>query len=760
MEYLKIHEKWQKFWQQNNTNKFDPKSEKPKYYCLEMFPYPSGATLHLGHFYMYALPDTHARFKRMTGYNVFHPFGYDAFGLPAENHALKTNTHPRDNTINNMEIFTNQIKKLGGMYDWDYTLTTCFPDYYKWTQWLFLQLYNAGLAYQKEAPVNWCDKCKTVLANEQVISGECERCDTEVERRNMKQWFFKITDYADALLEGLDRLDWPNKTKVMQKNWIGKSIGAKIQFPSAGGMGGIIPPALEVFTTRPDTIYGATFMVIAPEHPLAQKYITKEYEAACRAYINQAAKKSDIERQSDDKQKTGVFTGSYVTNPATGETIPVWLADYVLATYGTGAIMSVPAYDERDKAFAKKYKLPIVAAPLTDKMFGTPATTYRLRDWGIGRQRYWGAPIPIIYCDKCGIVPVPEKDLPVELPYITDFKPKGAAPLANCPEFVNCTCPKCGRTAKREVDTMDTFVCSSWYFLRFPFAKDNTQPFTFPKNRGAGGHPLLPIDKYIGGAEHACGHLIYARFVNMFLHDRGLVPFKEPFPSLVHQGMILAPDGNKMSKSKGNTITPDTYVDKYGSDVLRLFMLFGFNFQDGGPWNEDTLKTVTRFTERVEIIIKKSADVPEQDKEVLFTMANTIKQVRADLESFSFNTAVARCMEFLNAITAAKMVCREAVKTLVLLLAPMIPHIAEEYWEMLGGNPSVFDQEYPKPDPKYLQRDEVEIAVQINSKIVARIMTPCNATQGDVEKLCAEIIANRTVKKVVYVANRLINFII
>ena len=737
MDYLNVHAKWQKYWSKNNTNKYDAKSKKPKYYCLEMFPYPSGATLHLGHFYMYALPDAHARFKRMCGFEVFQPMGFDAFGLPAENHALKTDTHPWDNTLKNMEIMKQQFESLGGMYDWNHSLTTCFPDYYKWNQWLFLKLYESGLMYQKEAPINWCDKCKTVLANEQVVNGGCERCDTVIERRNMKQWFIKITDYSDKLLEGLDEIDWPVKTKTMQKNWIGKSTGTRIKFDD-----------LEVFTTRPDTIYGATFMVIAPEHPMVGTFVTAENFEACEKYIKEAARKSEVERQIEDKDKTGVFTGGYVTNPATKEKIPVWIADYVLATYGTGSIMAVPAYDERDEAFAKKYKLPIVKAELTNKTFGTKSITYRLRDWGIGRQRYWGTPIPIIYCDKCGVVPVPEKDLPVVLPKIADFKPKGASPLANCPEFVNTVCPKCKKPAKRECDTMDTFVCSSWYHLRYQFNTLQDKPFE--KNG-------MKVDKYIGGAEHSCGHLLYARFINQFLYERGFVTYREPFQKLIHQGMILAKDGSKMSKSKGNTIAPDDYTNKYGSDILRLFMLFGFNFEEGGPWNERTLKTVMRFTERIETIIKKAADKPEQDKEVLHIMASTIKSVREDLENFSFNTAVARCMEFLNAIQ--KNPTKEAVRTLVLLVAPMMPHIAEEYWEMLGGMPTVFDQPYPVVDKAYLTRDTVEIAVQINSKIVGRITVPTNSEQADVEKLCADYIKNKKVMKTIYVKNSLINFI-
>jgi leucyl-tRNA synthetase len=649
--------------------------------------------------------------------------GFDAFGLPAENHALKTNTHPRDNTIKNMQVMRKQLENLGGMYDWDYTMTTCFPDYYKWTQWLFLQLFKSGLAYQKEAPVNWCDKCKTVLANEQVIGDQCERCDTVVERRNMKQWFLKITDYADKLLEGIDGLDWPNKTKTMQKNWIGKSVGAYIDFDD-----------LRVFTTRPDTILGATFIAVAGDYP-----------------------------PSDNKEMLGQFTGKYVTNPATGKKIPVWTANYVLDSYGTGAVMGVPAYDDRDAAFAKKYKLPIVNAPFTDKVFGKPTTTYRLRDWSIGRQRYWGTPIPIIYCPEHGTVPVPESDLPVELPYIKDFKPKGASPLASVPEFVNCKCPICGKPSKREVDTMDTFVCSSWYFLRYPYATRTDVPF----------EKTAPIvNKYIGGAEHACMHLLYTRFITNFLYDKGLIKHREMLPSLVHQGMILAPDGRKMSKSKGNTITPDKYVDEFGSDILRLYMLFGFNYTDGGPWDEATLKSTMRFIERVEFAVARATKgvTRPATEDLLHAEATAIKSVRRDLENFSFNTAVARCMELLNAINAQKDISRTAVKTLVLLLAPMVPHIAEEFWEQLGEAPSIFDQSFPVENEKYLTAANIEIAVQVNSKIVTRITVPADADQKAVEKQALALPAVRvtleapmrtspTKHKVVYVKNRLINFI-
>lgn len=772
MDYIAIHKKWGDFWAKNGTNKFDINSARPKYYCLEMFPYPSGANLHLGHYFNYAVCDTHARFKRMAGFNVFQPFGFDAFGLPAENHALKTGTHPRANTVKNIEIMKRQIDDLGHMHDWDYAVTTCDADYYKWTQWMFVELFKAGLAYQKNALVNWCGKCNTVLANEQVVAGECERCQTTVVRKNMKQWFFKITDFAEELLAGLDGLNWPEKTKTMQRNWIGKSIGAQVWFDD-----------IQVFTTRLDTIYGATFLVLAPEHPLVEKYVTEKQRKVCANYIQAAASKSDIERLGSEGEKTGVFTGGYATNPANGEKVPVYIADYVLATYGTGAIMAVPAHDERDMAFAKKYKIAIVkvieaesdcadgilvnsgkhtgltSAQAREKIeqdLGGKAeakTTYRLRDWGIGRQRYWGCPIPIVTCETCGTVV--ETNLPVLLPDVKDFKPKGAAPLANVPEFVNCKCPKCGKPAKREVDTMDTFVCSSWYFLRYPDAKNNKEPFS---KKLAG--KFLPVDKYIGGAEHACMHLLYARFFTMFLKRQGYINFSEPFTSLVHQGVILGTDGQKMSKSKGNTKDPDVYTKVYGADILRLFMLFGFNYIEGGPWNDNTLKTVARFTERIEASIKNIKSEEAADEELRYIQHCTIKAVCNDLEGFSFNTAVARCMELLNAIQKSTGGTRDVVRTLVLLTAPMFPHIAEEFWEMLGEKPSIFDQPFPIADAKYLIRDTVEIAVQINSKIVGRINIPNNADQKTVEKLCGKYINGKIIKKIIFISGKLINFII
>ena len=701
-----------------------------KYYALEMFPYPSGANLHMGHFFNFAPSDTHARFKKMCGHDVFHPMGFDAFGLPAENHALKTGTHPHTNTVENIKKFREQLGQLGGMYDWEHTLASCFPEYYKWTQWLFLQLFNNGLAYQKESSVNWCSSCATVIANEQVLGGECERCNTAIVKKPMKQWFFKITDFAEELLAGLDKVDWPERTKAMQRNWIGKSVGHTLKFDD-----------IEVFTTRLDTILGATFIAIAPEHPLAAKFdIAKDY-------IKQASAKSELERQ-ENKIKTGVFTGAYAKNPATGKDVPIWVADYVLIGYGTGAVMGVPAHDERDHEFATKYNLPIIDELLdiptaVKKTKAKPKTTYRLRDWSVSRQRYWGAPIPIIHCADCGAV---ASEIPVILPHLQDFAPKGAPPLANDPDFVNCTCPKCGKPAKRETETMDTFVCSSWYFLRFPFANRDDVPFE---------KSVQPVDMYVGGAEHSCGHLLYARFITKVLHKLGHIKFDEPFKRLIHQGMILAPDGQKMSKSKGNTISPDKYIQEFGSDVVRLYMLFGFNYTEGGPWNDGALRSTAKFITRVENLVGKITTHKETNPDVLHVMANTIKSVREDLDNFSFNTAVARCMEFVNAISAAPVVSKESVALLTLVLAPMIPVTAQKLWEQLGHSTQIITHPYPNPNPAHLQKNTVEIAVQVNSKITSRITIPTNATQAEVEKLCGITGA----KKVIYIPGKLINFI-
>ena len=663
MEYSKsIDEKWQKKWEEANLFKYDPNEKGKKLYVLEMFSYPSGARLHLGHWFNFAPSDSYARFKKMQGYNVFHPMGFDAFGLPAENYAIKTGIHPETSTNNNISNMKQQLTEMGGNYDWNYSVETCRPEYYKWTQWIFLQLYKAGLAYKKEAPVNWCDSCKTVLANEQVIDGKCERCGSEVRKKKLAQWFFKITDYADELLKDLDTLDWPESTKKVQTNWIGRSEGSEIVFK-----GYEKDFSLTVFTTRADTLNGVTYVVIAPESSLVDKITTPEYKEAVDKYRADTAKLNEIERTATNKEKTGVFTGSYVINPINGDKVPVWIADYVLEDYGTGAVMAVPAHDERDFEFAKKHNLPIkeviksangekTELPFTQKgiLFnsgkydgmksedarikitrdleksdeGKLTVNYKLKDWLISRQRYWGAPIPIIYCDKCGVVPVPENDLPVLLPKDVEFKPDGESPLKKSESFMNCTCPKCGGKARREADTLDTFVCSSWYYLRYPDPHNNEKAFDKEIV-----DKMLPVDVYVGGKEHAAMHLIYARFMCKALRDLGYLDFDEPFKKLIHQGMILGPDGNKMSKSKGNTVSPEGYIEKYGSDVFRMYIMFGFDFRQGGPWDEKGIDSMVKYFTRIEKLVETTNSLKDNDykeignaeKELLRVKNQTIK---------------------------------------------------------------------------------------------------------------------------------------
>ncbi|MDF2531974.1 MAG: leucine--tRNA ligase, partial [Clostridia bacterium] len=632
MSYSKeIDRKWQKIWEDSQLYKFHPEKVDNKLYVLEMFSYPSGAKLHAGHWYNYSLSDSWARMKRMQGYEIFQPMGFDAFGLPAENYAIKTGIHPHDSTMQNIETMERQLKEMGATFDWDYEVVTCVPDYYKWTQWLFLTLYKNGLAYRKEAPVNWCPKCNTVLANEQVVDGHCERCETDVTKKNLTQWFFKITDYAQELLDHLGDLDWPEKTKKIQTNWIGRSEGSEIEFKVDNH-----DISFKVFTTRADTLMGVTYVVLAPENELVEKLTTEENKKAVAEYQNATKKQTEIDRLSTTKEKTGVFTGSYAVHPITGEKVQIWIADYVLGSYGTGCVMAVPAHDERDYEFAEKYKLPIkrvikglegvedalpfaeygllvnsgefdgltseegktkMVQKLEQENKGQLKINYRLRDWLVSRQRYWGSPIPIIHCEKCGAVPVPEKDLPVLLPYDVEFAPDGESPLKKSAEFMNVTCPTCGGPAHRDPDTLDTFVCSSWYYLRYPDNKNNDEPFSTEWI-----NKMLPVDKYIGGAEHAAMHLLYARFITKALRDAGYLNFDEPFKSLVHQGTILGPDGFKMSKSKGNVISPDVYIDEYGSDVFRMYLAFGFAYIEGGPWSDDGIKAMSRFASRVERI--------------------------------------------------------------------------------------------------------------------------------------------------------------
>ncbi len=808
MDLRSIEKKWQQRWEKAKLHHYDKKSGKPKFYVLEMFSYPSGAKLHVGHWYNYGPADSYARFRRMQGYEVFQPMGFDAFGLPAENYAIKTGVHPKDSTEKNIATMEEQLRAMGAMFDWSAEIKTCEEDYYKWTQWMFLQLYKKGLAYRKEAPVNWCPSCNTVLANEQVTEGVCERCGTPVVRKNLTQWFFRITEYAEELLSGLDGLDWPEKTKNMQRNWIGKSTGCEIAFETESG------ESFRVYTTRCDTLFGVTYVVLAPEHPLARKLATPAQEEAVEAYIDYASRANEIERLSSTREKTGVFTGSYAIHPLTGKKIPIYLADYVLASYGTGAVMAVPAHDERDYAFATKYGLPIVKViekqggetelPYTedgivrgslqfDGLVGEEArdaiathlsilgkggkkVNYRLRDWLVSRQRYWGAPIPVIHCPHCGAVPVPEKDLPVRLPYDVEFRPDGKSPLAKHEGFMHTTCPVCGGAAERDPDTLDTFVCSSWYYLRYADSENEKEPF----GREAVDR-LLPVDTYVGGAEHACMHLLYARFFTKALRDMGYLDFDEPFRRLVHQGVILGPDGNRMSKSHGNVVSPDDYVNEYGSDAFRLYLMFGFSYTEGGPWNDDGIKAVARFLDRVEKTVLKvyseraAKEEPfgAEEKALNYARNFAIQRVTKDMEAFSFNTAVARLMELVNAVCKYDglpeknvTLLQATVKDLILLLAPCAPHFSEELWEQIGGKGFLLEQEYPKEDPAALILDEKEYAVQINSKIVCKAMIPASYTNEEIEAFALALpevkarLEGKTVKKCVVVPGRLVNLIV
>ncbi|MBN1065923.1 leucine--tRNA ligase [Clostridium botulinum] len=809
----KIDEKWQKIWEENETYKFNPENLDKKLYTLEMFSYPSGAQLHAGHWFNYGPTDSWARLKRMQGYNVFQPMGFDAFGLPAENYAIKTGIHPKDSTFKNIETMEKQLKSMGAMFNWENEVVTCSPDYYKWTQWLFLKLYEKGLAYRKKAPVNWCPSCNTVLANEQVVDGLCERCESEVIKKDLTQWFFKITDYADELLDKLDGLDWPEKTKSMQKHWVGRSYGAQVTFKVKDSS-----LKFDVFTTRVDTLNGVTYVVLAPENKLVDELTLPQYKEAVEKYKEEASKQSDIERQSSSREKSGVFTGSYAINPINGKEVPVWIADYVLATYGTGCVMAVPAHDERDFAFASKFNLPIervitnkqgdepelpfcehgilvnsgqfdglttdeakkaIVSELEKDELGQMKVNFRLRDWLVSRQRYWGAPIPVIYCDECGIVPVPEKDLPVELPYNVEFTPDGKSPLGKCEEFINTTCPHCGKPAKREADTLDTFVCSSWYYLRYPDNKNTDAPFD-PELI----NKMLPVDKYVGGPEHACMHLLYARFITKALRDMGYLKFDEPFLSLTHQGLILGPDGLKMSKSKGNTISPDDYIKEFGADVFRMYLMFGFAYVEGGAWSDDGVKSVARFVDRIERTLESCRDIinasenikttiDSEEKDLNFWRHTAIKGVSEDAEKMQFNTAIARLMEFTNALhkyiqadTKNPKFLKETVVDFLKLLAPFAPHFTEEQWNLLGHNSTIFNEKWPEFNPAALVKDEVEIAIQVNGKIKAKIMIPSNLDEEGIKKASLE---NETIKantegkniiKVIVIKGRLVNIVV
>jgi len=804
-----IEKKWQERWQADGIYQSLDDSDRPKWYSLTMFPYTSG-DLHIGHWYAESPADTFARYKRMKGYNVLRPVGFDAFGLPAENAAIKHGINPRDWTLKNVENMTRQLKSMGSCYDWDRLVVTCLPDYYKWTQWLFLQLYKHGLAYRKKAPVNWCPSCQAVLANEQVSEGKCWRCESQVFQKELEQWFFRITKYADELAEHND-IDWPEKIKIMQRNWVGRSQGAKIVFPLEK------PPkdfeSITVFTTRPDTTYGVTFMTLAPEHPLVEHLTALEQREEVLAYVEKSRQKNDLERLSTEKEQDGVFTGSYCFNPLNNEKIPIYIGDYVLAGYGTGAVMAVPAHDTRDFAFAKRRSLPIkvVVAPpdydggelaeaytqegtlinshrfdgmssgaaqsaISDYLQqlgkGGANVSYKLRDWLVSRQRYWGAPIPMVYCPTCGLVPIPEEDLPVLLPHHAVFRLTGENPLDYNEEFKNTACPRCGQAARRETDTMDTFMCSSWYFLRYTSPHCSEQPYDAAKL-----DYWMPVDLYTGGAEHAVMHLFYARFITKALRDMRLLNFGEPFKRLFNQGLILAAGGRKMSKSLGNTVTPDDLVSSVGADAVRAFLMFIGPWDQGGEWNDSGLAGASRWLGRLfNLITEPYASQNSQpiiEKDFIRQQHLITKKVDEDIARLRFNTMIASLMEYSNYLSKVKIqgevsnaVWQSGIKNLVLLLAPTVPHIAEEMWQILGQPYSIHNQPFPLFDPELAKEEQITLVVQINGKVRDKIEAPANLNQEQAEELArnSEKILHHTVGKelikVIYVPGRLINIVV
>ena len=820
-QFKEIETKWQKIWAEEDAFRTTEDENKEKFYVLEMFPYPSGK-LHMGHVRNYSIGDVIARFKKMAGYNVLHPMGYDSFGLPAENAAIQNNVEPAKWTYENMDEMDRQLASMGLSYDWDRKVATCKPDYYRWMQWIFIQFYKKGLAYKKDNPVNWCPSCSTVLANEQVVDGKCERCHTEVTKKNLSQWYLKITDYADRLLDNLDKLEgWPDKVKTMQRNWIGKSYGANINFKIKDS-----DKVLEVFTTRADTLFGATYMVMSPEHPYVEELVAgSEAEEAVKKYQEEVRHKSDIERTSTTGEKTGVFIGRYAVNPVNNKEIPIYISDYVLMGYGTGAIMAVPAHDQRDFDFAKKFGLEIIpvvdpenpeidlynlkeafvaegnminsgrfdgmnnieAIPamidwLNEQGIGDKTVNFRLRDWLISRQRYWGTPIPMIWCDDCGWVPEKEENLPVLLPEDVEFTGKGESPIASSKTFIDTVCPVCGKPAKREIDTMDTFLDSSWYFLRYTDPHNENLPFSKEKS-----DYWMNVDQYIGGVEHAILHLMYARFFQMFLHDIGMSDVEEPFENLLTQGMVIK-DGAKMSKSLGNVVSPAEIQDRYGSDTARLFILFAAPPEKELDWSDEGVEGSFRFLNRVyrlvydyineiraegttEGEIRISSD---EDKSLNFMMNTTIKKVTEDAGGrFNFNTAIASIMELVNEMYKYKQhadinlpLFNKAVETLVTILNPFTPHIAEELWSQLGHEERLYNVSWPAYDESALVLDEVEVVIQINGKLKERIQLP-NDTEKEVAIEAAkqlerikEETEGKDIVKIIFVPNKIINFVV
>ena len=816
-----FEKKWQKVWEEKKVFEAEKNSDKEKFYNLIMFPYPSG-TIHVGHVKNYTIGDVVARYKKMKGFNVLHPFGYDSFGLPAENAAIKKgNIHPETWTLKNIETIRKQIKSTGISYDWSRELMTSSENYYKWTQWIFLKMYEKGLAYKKNAPVNWCPSCNTVLANEQVVNGKCERCDTDVEIKQLNQWYFKITDYADRLLNDIEKLDnWPENVKTMQKNWIGKSVGAEVDFTVED-----LEEKITVFTTRPDTLWGVTFMAVAPESPLVESLTKEEKKEEMQKFLKKVSMQDRFKRSAEGAEKEGVFTGSYAINPVNNEKIPIYVANYILYEYGTGAIMAVPAHDERDFEFAKKYDINIrrviksdksdeeleqafiedgvminsdgfngmpnrkalkeIVNWLEEKNIGSKKTQFKLRDWLISRQRYWGAPIPIIYCDNCGTVAVPEKDLPVELPKDVKFDASGKSPLVDHEKFNNINCPKCGGAARRETDTMDTFVDSSWYYLRY--INPNMKDKIFDSEEV---NEWLPVDQYIGGVEHAILHLLYSRFITKFLKDIDLLNFDEPFKNLFTQGMLYK-DGAKMSKSKGNVVSPEEIIRKYGTDTLRTYVLFIGPPEKDAEWNDSGVEGVYRFLNKLwnnyNLFIDKIEKISlDKDKIVLSSkeekslrrkLHTMIQKMTKDIEgNFQFNTAISAMMElsnelnsYLNSIDRDKwnlMLLREVAENFVLLLSPFAPHIAEELWHEMGNKNLIVESQWPEFDSEALKKDEFNIVIQVNGKLRGQIEVPASSTQEEIKEMALneekiqKFIEGKNIIKTIYVPKKLVNIVV
>ena len=795
-----VEKKWQEFWEKNPINPKDEKKEK--YYCLDMFPYPSGSGLHVGHWRGYVISDAWSRYQVIKGKYVIHPMGWDAFGLPAENYAIKMGIHPSITTTKNVENIKRQLQQINAIYDWDMEVNTTDPNFYKWTQWIFVKMFEKGLAYEKEFPINWCPSCKTGLANEEVVDGKCERCGTAVTKKNLRQWMLKITEYADRLLDDLQELDWPEKVKKMQAEWIGRSYGAEVDFALEGR-----EDKITVFTTRPDTLYGATFLVLAPEHPMVQKICTDAQRDKVEAYISMAANKSNVERMAvNDKDKTGEFTGAYAINPLNGEKCAIWISDYVLADHGTGAIMCVPAHDARDFAFAKKFDLPIVqviskdgkedvleeayteasgiminsgdwngresselkveaANEVEKRGFGRKTVSFKLRDWVFSRQRYWGEPIPIVHCEKCGNVAVPVEELPLKLPEVENYEPTGTgeSPLAGITDWVNCTCPKCGGPAKRETNTMPQWAGSSWYFLRYVDNHDDKALVSREK-----ADKYLPVDMYIGGVEHAVLHLLYSRFWTKFLYDIGVVGFKEPFVKLFNQGMILGQNGIKMSKSMGNVVSPDDLVRDYGCDALRLYELFVGPPELDAEWDDRGIDGVYRFLNRFYNLVEESKDKNiSPTKEMIRVRHNLIHDIQLRFDSFNLNTVVSGFMEYNNSLLdLAKKeggVDLETLRSFSVLLAPFAPHIAEECYHLAKGEGSVFAAGWPEYDDKAMEADEIKLPLQVNGKVKAVLEVPKDLSKEEILAKAKECLGDKlgsTLVKEVYIPGKIVNFVV